>query len=161
MHRWTVPLALFAILLAASTGVAHHGSRHSCRNCPPSAAAGDHGCAHHGCSHGCSPAAWVRDLEGVVAEVRTPPGVSPASAIVEITLLSGRSRIPVRLAPAGFLQARGASPREGDTVRVTGCWVSAPEGGTLAAAALTLNGVTVALPDPGGCRAPHEHGCCR
>jgi ribosomal protein S28E/S33 len=135
-----------------------------------------HQCGHHGCAGcggGCEwghrhhgsraqrssyrdrgrgggvPAA-EQAREGKVTEVTYLPGATKDAAMVEIRLLAGTEEILARLGPSGYLHQYQMDVREGDTVRVSGYWVTAAGGDMLVATRVARQGNSVPLRDSWG-----------
>lgn len=118
-----VLISWFQIPPANALQCGHHG----CSDC--------YGCAdddHGGCGHHRS---WMgrgnqgshatdASLEGKVIEVVYLPGATQETATVEARLPSDTEEILARLGPIGFLHSKELDLREGDTISVSGYWVS-------------------------------------
>ena len=88
--------------------------------------------------------------EGKVVEVIYLPGATKDTAMVEVRLMAGGQPVLARLAPTGFLHQNQADIREGDTVTVTGYWVTSADGDMLVATRFTAKGKAVQLRDAWG-----------
>jgi len=157
MQRMSWLVAMAGWLVFAFPALAHcgHHDSNDCGDC------GYGGCGHHGMSARRSPngassgqaaaaPAAVETREGKVAEVVYLPGPTRDTAMVELRILAGTSRVLARLAPAGFLHQNEMDIREGDTVSVTGYWVASGDGEMLVATRLARQGKTVQLRDGRG-----------
>lgn len=134
----------------------HHGN---CGDC-----AGDHRC--YGCASSSRADRWsgpavsgaerqpavvnVETREGRIAEVVYLPGATPDSSMVELRLMSGSNTASVRLGPAGFLKQGQLGLKEGDSVAVSGFWVSSDDGQLLVATEIGKQGKTLQLRDRRG-----------
>ena len=70
--------------------------------------------------------------------------------MVEIRLTAGTEPVLARLGPSGFLHRNGLDIREGDTVTVTGYWVTAADGDMLVATRITKRDKKLELRDDRG-----------
>jgi hypothetical protein len=119
-----------------------------------------HGCGHHSSysRRAVSPdegrSARVRapeqSREGKVVEVVYLPGSTKDTAMVEIRLMVGTERIQARLGPTGFLKQNQMDVHEGDTVSLTGYWVTAGDGEMLVVNRVTKQGKMLQLRDGWG-----------
>ena len=94
--------------------------------------------------------ATEQSREGKVEEVVYPPGSTKDTAMVEIRLRVGTGRIPARLGPTGLLKQNHMDAHEGDTVSVTGHWVTAGKGEMLVVNRIAKQGRTLQLRDEWG-----------
>jgi hypothetical protein len=160
MRRTLALLALafawsFVSLPALAQSCCHHGG--DCSGC-----AGG-GCCHHGmyCRGGRSSytqntnpntgaAAAEETHEGRVLQVDYLPGATKDTAQVQIHLQAGAELILAKLGPSGFLRQNGVAVREGDTVSLTGYWVSAADGDLFIVTRIANRNKTIALRDKMG-----------
>ncbi len=136
-----------------------HCGHHDCDDCGDG---GCGGCGHHGMSArrgaaangaggqtATAPAA-AETREGKVSEVIYLPGPTRDTAMIEVRLMAGTAEVLARLAPTGFLHQNQMDIREGDTVSVTGYWVTAGDGEMLIATRVARQGKTIQLRDGWG-----------
>ena len=163
---WRTRALMIFVAIGLSFGLAASGnqcSHHRGSDCCVSGIGDCRGCDHH-LNSTCKSTPCIRlpenqaegnhaelnSREGKVTEVNYLPGATPATAMVEIKLGPGTNPVLIRLGPTGFLRSNNLSIREGDSLRVTGYWVTGGDGDMLVATQVTAHGRTVRLRDDRG-----------
>jgi hypothetical protein len=163
--QWTRALTILAVV-GLACGLPVYGQccgHHHCSDSTPGCGDGWRGCGHHSnTTRRSTPAsrtlqgeveaiqADLQSREGKVIEVNYLPGATPDTSMVEIRLAAGTDPILARIGPAGFLRSNQVNLREGDSIRLTGYWVTGGDGQMLVATQVRLHDRTFRLRDDRG-----------